>query len=109
MNKKKIMLKIENEENPYQFVGDCETLRDIIKFKDSDNNYIFDISVERLIKESNNIKIIIDFKYQEMIINEKGNTIRIPMEVVMKKISINNSEIVYKLDKNIIKMTIKEV
>lgn len=109
MCKKKIMLKIENKDNPYKFIGSFEKIKDIIKFVDKDNNYIFDIGIERLIKENNCEKIIMDFKLKEIEINENNNIMKIPIEIIKKNININNSEIIYRVDDNLIKVIIKEV
>ena len=109
MCEKKIILKIENQDNPYEYIGKVQILKDIIIFNDSVYNYIFDTGAEKLIKESKKEKIIIDFKNKKIIINHNNKIIEIPIKIIEKNISINNSIVKYKVEKNIIKMTIKEV
>lgn len=109
MNKKKIMLKIINKENPYEYTGNCEIVKDIIKFNDNENSYLFDLCIERFIKENKKEKFILDFKNSDITINEDDKILKIPIEIIDKKIDFLNIDIKYKIDNNIINILIKEV
>lgn len=106
---KRLLLNVENKENPYYYCGPFERIKDIIKFKENDNIYIFDFTVERLIKENKKQNIVIDFKKDEIIIEENKKIIVIPIVIIDKNISNEEILVTYKVDKNVIKLTIKEV
>ena len=101
MNKKSITLKIDNQNLPYIYNGEASINKEIIEFIDNDEEYIYDMKINRLTKIKNGYKIVIDFD-QELIklYDEKENCLDIKIKIKKKEIKENNINIIYIVDKN---------
>ncbi len=109
MEEKEIIVKVDNNDNNYYYKGKCTVNKDIIKFVDNDTTYIFDKTIERLIKTRKEDKTVIDFNNKELTITVDKKELKIPIEINNKQICGNNYLYKYKVDKNEIKFEIKEV
>ena len=109
MEEKEIIVKVDNKDNNYYYKGKCTVNKDIIKFVDEETTYIFDKTIERLIKTTKEDKTIIDFNNKELTVTVDKKELKMPIEINNKQICGNNILYKYKIDKNEIKFEIKEV
>ena len=99
MQKINIEFKINNSNLPYQYVGEAELNKDIIEFNDNDENYLYDMKINRLTKIKNNYRIVIDFDKEIIQVYEKDTSLDIKIKIKSKKISSNYIKIIYSIDK----------
>lgn len=111
MEKKEIKLTIDNPDVHYKYEGIAEIKKDIIKFIDKDTSYIYDMGIERLVKESKDSKITIDFKKESITILVDNNKVLLNMKIKKKKITKNSIFYCYNIDNNEVKfeISLKEV
>ena len=98
MEKINIEFKILNKDLPYIYEGEATLNKDIIEFKDNDEEYIYDKKINRLIKIKNGYRIVIDFEKELISLNEKDNSLDIKVNIKDKKISNNYIKVIYSID-----------
>jgi hypothetical protein len=109
MEEKEIIVKVINKDNDYYYKGNSIINKDIIKFVDNETTYIFDKTIERLIKTSKEDKTVIDFNNKELTIIVDKKELKMPIIIKCKQICGNNILYKYVIDNNIIEFEIKEV
>lgn len=100
MEKINIDLKIKNKDLPYIYTGEANLNRDIIDFKDNDEEYIYDKKINRLSKVKNGYKIVLDFDQEVVRLNDNDNPLDIKIKIKSKKISNNYIKVIYSIDEN---------
>ena len=107
MKEKKVKVNIDNKDHNYKYNGIAYFNKDIIKFVDEEDIYIYDKGIERVIKESKNSRTIVDFKNNIIIISIDNKNIELAIKVKKKELKedyimynyiIDNDNIVFKMD-----------
>lgn len=99
MQKINIEFKIKNSKLPYQYSGEAVLNKDILEFNDNDENYLYDMKINRLTKTKNGYRIVIDFEKEMIQVYEKDTSLDIKIKIKSKKISSNYIKIIYSIDK----------
>lgn len=107
MKEVNICFQVINKDNHYKYIGKAETNKDIIKFSDNNVNYIFDKKIKRLTKESKDSTLVVDFQNQSILMKNDEHEFVIEISV-LKDISVEDkTEIVYKIDEDLINFIIE--
>lgn len=102
-----IIFEIKNKENPYLYQGLATFKDNVIRYKDENSNVLFDIKRKMMIKKDAEKLLKIDFDKKMLIINSKSINFNIEIEVTKYEFENNEINIIYKIDKEEIKLKIK--
>lgn len=100
MEKINIDFKIMNKDLPYTYTGEATLNKDIIEFKDNDEEYIYDKKINRLTKIKNGYKIVLDFDQEVIRLNDNDSSLDMKIKIKKKNISNNSIKVIYSIDRN---------